>query len=353
MAKHGVIYILNNKRNGDNVFNVGETFDLDKRIAELDSETSNVGNFEKVAIFSVSDTARAEKECHRELSRFRVHKGKEFFEGNQSEIVNIVLNVVLNYKPVDEFPDAHIPVGAAPLEPSATDPIAVEAQSYLAIQYETGDLGEKDIGKARHWHGRAKKKGSRTSKLRLIWLDRDIIKQTLNNNSSLPLNIEALKKQKEKWSRELEKESDGTVGQKINIYIRYIEKEIKKTNASMREEVSGLSTQRGSTSDVGKIYIANNTKRDGTRIFRIGFTKRRMEAVLDDLNGSKCKYGRYELVKKFHVINPRHVKEKIIYNTLRDYKIKGYPSDFKCDRLKIIKLVEESCRPFKVPSKSN
>ena len=96
---------------------------------------------------------------------------------------------------------------------------------------------------------------------------------------------------------------------------------IKKTNASMREEVSGFSTQRGSTSDVGKIYIANNTRRDGTRIFRIGFTNRRMEAVLDDLNGSECKYGRYELVKEFHVINPRHVKAKTIYIKLKSSNI--------------------------------
>ena len=103
---------------------------------------------------------------------------------------------------------------------------------------------------------------------------------------------------------------------------------------------------------MGKIYIANNTKRDGTRIFRIGFTKRKMEAVLDDLNGSACKYGRYELVKEFHVINPRHVKAIIIYNKLKGYKIEGCPSDFRCDRLKIIKLVEETCRPFTVPRKS-
>ena len=107
MAKYGVIYILNNKRHGDNVFKVGQTYDLDKRITELDRETSNVGNFKKVAIFPVSDTARAEKECHRALSRFRVHTRKEFFEGNQSEIISIVKNVVSNYKPKNEYPNLY------------------------------------------------------------------------------------------------------------------------------------------------------------------------------------------------------------------------------------------------------
>ena len=72
----------------------------------------------------------------------------------------------------------------------------------------------------------------------------------MNNNSSLPLNIEALKKQKEKWSRELEKESDGTVGQKINIYIRYIEKEIKSVR------VSDTKTRWGSCSHDGRLCFS-------------------------------------------------------------------------------------------------
>ena len=68
MAKHGVIYIINNKiRDGEDVFKVGETYDLDRRLADLNNETSNIGKFEKVALFPVSDTARAEKECYKEL----------------------------------------------------------------------------------------------------------------------------------------------------------------------------------------------------------------------------------------------------------------------------------------------
>ena len=46
MAKHGVIYILNNKiRDGENVFKVGKTYDLDRRLADLNNETSNIGKF--------------------------------------------------------------------------------------------------------------------------------------------------------------------------------------------------------------------------------------------------------------------------------------------------------------------
>ena len=111
MGQYGVIYIIRNKVRDkeEDLFKVGYSYDPERRCDDLTKETSNIGKFEKVALFPVSDMARAEKECHRELSRFRVHKGKEFFEGNQSEIVNIVKNVVLNYKPVDEFPDTHIP----------------------------------------------------------------------------------------------------------------------------------------------------------------------------------------------------------------------------------------------------
>lgn len=44
MAKHGVIYIINNKiHDGENVFKVDETYDLDRRIADLTNETSNNG----------------------------------------------------------------------------------------------------------------------------------------------------------------------------------------------------------------------------------------------------------------------------------------------------------------------
>ena len=103
MAKYGVIYIINNKiRDGEDVFKVGETYDLDRRLADLNNETSNIGQFKKVALFPVSDTARAEKECHKELGGFRFERDKEFFKGNLKEILSIFENVVSNYKPVGE-----------------------------------------------------------------------------------------------------------------------------------------------------------------------------------------------------------------------------------------------------------
>ena len=106
MAKHGVIYILNNKiRDGENVFKVGETYDPDRRLADLNNETSNIGEFKKVAVFPVSDTVRAEKECFKELARFRIQDNREFFRGSQSEIISIVKNVASKYKPVEESPD--------------------------------------------------------------------------------------------------------------------------------------------------------------------------------------------------------------------------------------------------------
>ena len=41
MAKHGVIYIINNKiRDGENIFKVGETYDLDKRLTEQNNPSS-------------------------------------------------------------------------------------------------------------------------------------------------------------------------------------------------------------------------------------------------------------------------------------------------------------------------
>ena len=105
MAKYGVIYILNNKiRDGENVFKVGETYDPDRRLADLNNETSNIGEFKKLAVFPISDTVRAEKECFKELARFRIQDNREFFRGSQSEIISIVKNVASKYKPVEESP---------------------------------------------------------------------------------------------------------------------------------------------------------------------------------------------------------------------------------------------------------
>ena len=137
MAKYGVIYILNNKiRDGENVFKVGETYDPDRRLADLNNETSNIGKFRKVALFPVSDTTRAEKECHKELSKlgFRFQKGKEFFKGNLKEIMSVVENVVSNYKPENVLPE----IKEDQLEPEL--PVALEPELPVANE---GNLNSK------------------------------------------------------------------------------------------------------------------------------------------------------------------------------------------------------------------
>ena len=73
---------------------------------DLNKETSNIGQFEQVAIFPVSDMAEAEAHCHRALKQFRVQNNKEFFKCKQNEIICIVKNVVSSYKPENEIPES-------------------------------------------------------------------------------------------------------------------------------------------------------------------------------------------------------------------------------------------------------
>jgi acyl carrier protein len=50
--------------------------------------------------------AEAEKHCLKELKNFRVDPNREFFKGNEKEIINTVRKVISNYKslPADVFP---------------------------------------------------------------------------------------------------------------------------------------------------------------------------------------------------------------------------------------------------------
>ena len=106
MDKHGWIYIFNNEeRDGDEVFKVGYTSDVKLRLSQLNSETGSYGKFEQIAKFFVTDMEAAERECHEELEDYRKQDNREFFQGNQKEIVNIVKNIISNYKPVDELPE--------------------------------------------------------------------------------------------------------------------------------------------------------------------------------------------------------------------------------------------------------
>jgi len=103
MAQHGVIYIINNKiRDSAERFKVGRTYDLERRLEEFNGETSNssnLGKFETVAFFPVSDMVKAESEVHKALEQFRIEK--EFFEGKQDVIINIVQGIVSKYIPED------------------------------------------------------------------------------------------------------------------------------------------------------------------------------------------------------------------------------------------------------------
>ena len=71
------MYIIRNDEHQPNRFKVGQTYDLGRRISELNGETSNVGQFYVVAKFPVEDTDKAERECHQTLREFR--KVRKFF----------------------------------------------------------------------------------------------------------------------------------------------------------------------------------------------------------------------------------------------------------------------------------
>ena len=138
MGQYGVIYIIRNKVRDkeEDLFKVGYSYDPERRCDDLTKETSNIGKFETVALFPVSDMARAEKECHKELSKlgFRFQKGKEFFKGNLKEIISIVEKVVSNYRPENVVPE----IKEDRLEPEL--PVALEPELPVANE---GNLNSK------------------------------------------------------------------------------------------------------------------------------------------------------------------------------------------------------------------
>ena len=97
MSKIGYVYIIRNDEHQPNRFKVGQTYDLGRRISELNRETSNVGQFYVVAKFPVEDVDKAERECHQTLREFR--KAKEFFDGPEATIVSIVKKITEQYTP--------------------------------------------------------------------------------------------------------------------------------------------------------------------------------------------------------------------------------------------------------------
>ena len=85
---------------------MGLTVDTGERLKSLHDTTSTFGKFKIVAKFFVTNMAEAEKHCFKELKNFRVDPNREFFKGNEKEIINTVRKVVSNYKslPADVFP---------------------------------------------------------------------------------------------------------------------------------------------------------------------------------------------------------------------------------------------------------
>ena len=136
MGQYGVIYIIRNKVRDkeEDLFKVGYSYDPERRCDDLTKEPSNIGKFETVALFPVSDMARAEKECHKELRRYRFQKGKEFFKGNLKEIISIVEKVVSNYRPENVVPE----IKEDRLEPEL--PVALEPELPVANE---GNLNSK------------------------------------------------------------------------------------------------------------------------------------------------------------------------------------------------------------------
>ncbi|HEY0265198.1 MAG TPA: GIY-YIG nuclease family protein [Rhizomicrobium sp.] len=112
----GVIYVVRNPKLGEAVVKVGKTSrSIEERIRELNSPTSNLGYFEPLATFPVSDIDRAESDCHSALSRFREQGNREFFSGDIKEIISIVGDVSKRYAPVAFVVDG---LGGRPLDQS-------------------------------------------------------------------------------------------------------------------------------------------------------------------------------------------------------------------------------------------
>jgi len=91
MATYGAIYIAHNPRDGEKVFKVGKTArPVSERMLDLTRETSNLGKYQSVACFVVTDMEAAEAACHRRLARYRVQENREFFELELPRLVKMV-----------------------------------------------------------------------------------------------------------------------------------------------------------------------------------------------------------------------------------------------------------------------
>ena len=78
---YGIVYILKNNKEHRNIFKIGKTSrNINERISELTSSTSNLGKFVDCGHVVVSNIDEVEKRVHIELNDYRVQSNREFFE---------------------------------------------------------------------------------------------------------------------------------------------------------------------------------------------------------------------------------------------------------------------------------
>jgi len=121
VGKYGLIYIAQNARDGENVFKVGKTErDIESRMTELTSSTSNLGSYKALSYFVVSNIDEAEYKCHTRLSQYRIQNNREFFEIKHDELLSIVEEEVRPYLATN--------VNSVPLKPEGTlyDNLSIE-----------------------------------------------------------------------------------------------------------------------------------------------------------------------------------------------------------------------------------
>ncbi len=100
MPQYGIIYIVQNRKLGDNVFKVGRSeLSIDEKLEELNGSTEN-GKFESVAFFVVSDIISADESCQENLASY---KGKDpgLFELEFAELMSVVNETIAPYKAFD------------------------------------------------------------------------------------------------------------------------------------------------------------------------------------------------------------------------------------------------------------
>jgi len=114
MPQYGIIYIVQNRKLGDNVFKVGRSeFSIDEKLEELNRSAEN-GKFETVAFFVVSDIISADESCQENLVSY---KGKDpgFFELEFGELMSVINETIAPYKAFDYERDCLL-IGGRPEE---------------------------------------------------------------------------------------------------------------------------------------------------------------------------------------------------------------------------------------------